>query len=466
MGRAHELPDGLRAEVARIQGVAREHGLDFFEIVFEMLDARDVNALAAYGGFPVRYPSWRFGMDYERLEKGQRYGLSKIYELVINNDPAYAYLVRTNSDMEQKLVIAHVCGHADFFKHNVWFQPTERKMLDRMADHATRVREAIDRLGQDKVEMFLDRALALDNLVDPFLPLREHMQNRRGDDARSGPIERARRSLDAVMGGRGSAAAPGARAAAHSGPPTYDVLGFLLERCELEPWQREILRLVREEAYYFLPQRMTKVMNEGWASLWHSRILTGGVLAPSEVVDFADCHSGATAAAPGQLNPYKLGIELWRHAEERGLDLFRLRRVHNDASFLDELADEEFAQKSSLFVFGRNSRTGRTEVLERDWKTVKEKLLQEFSWAGLPRIELVDDDHEGRGELALQHHHDGRDLELAAAGETLKTLAQLWRKPVHLYTLEEGAARHLSSDGKEVRLSEPAAANPAHKETA
>jgi stage V sporulation protein R len=183
------------------------------------------------------------------------------------------------------------------------------------------------------------------------------------------------------------------------------------------------------------------------------------------VVDFADCHSGATAAAPGQLNPYKLGIELWRHAAERGLDLFRLRRIHNDASFLDELADEEFAAKSSLFVYGRNSRTGRTEVLERDWKTVKEKLLQEFSWAGLPRIELVDDDHEGRGELVLEHHHDGRDLELAAAGETLKTLAQLWKKPAHLFTLEEGAARHLTSDGKEVRLSEPPVTSP-HKETA
>jgi stage V sporulation protein R len=371
--------------------------------------------------------------------------------------------------MEQKLVIAHVCGHADFFRNNVWFQPTERKMLDRMADHATRVREAIDRLGQDTVEVFLDRALALDNLIDPFLPLREHMQNRRGEDARSGPVERARRSLDAVMQGGAlrQPAAPPERpqARAQARLPTHDVLGFVLERCELEPWQREIVQLVREEAYYFLPQRMTKVMNEGWASLWHSRILTGGVLSPSEVVDFADCHSGATAAAPGQLNPYKLGIELWRHAAERGEDLFRLRRVHNDSSFLDELADEEFAEKSSLFVYGKNSRTGRTEVLERDWKAVKEKLLQEFSWAGLPRIELVADDHEGRGELVLQHHHDGRDLELAAAGETLKTLAQLWKKPVHLYTLEEGASRHLSSDGKEVRLSEPPATG-AGRETA
>src|SRR5436190_23354307 len=114
-------------------------------------------------------------MDYERLDKGHQWGLSKIYELVINNDPTYAYLVRTNSDMEQKLVMAHVLGHADFFKHNVWFQPTDRRMLDRMADHGTRVRRAIDLHGQDAVESFLDSALVLDNLLDPFLPLREHM---------------------------------------------------------------------------------------------------------------------------------------------------------------------------------------------------------------------------------------------------------------------------------------------------
>ena len=141
-----------------IESAARDAGLDFFEVVFEMLDAKDVNAVAAYGGFPVRYPSWRFGMEYERLQKGYTYGLSKIYELVINNDPTYAYLVRSNSLMEQKLVMAHVFGHADFFKHNVWFSPTES--ADGRRDGArtpTRVRELRrpPRPG-DAVERFLD----------------------------------------------------------------------------------------------------------------------------------------------------------------------------------------------------------------------------------------------------------------------------------------------------------------------
>ncbi len=439
-----ELPPQLRHEVVRIERIARGLGLDFGAVVFEMVDARDVNALAAYGGFPVRYPSWRFGMDFERLDKGYQYGLSRIYELVINTEPAYAWLVRTNSDMEQKLVMAHVLGHADFFRHNVWFQPTDRRMLDRMADHGTRVRRAIDLHGQDAVEAFLDAALVLDNLLDPFLPLREHMKVRAA----------AGREAPSVTGATFEAVRERALTSTSGTPPTFDVLGFLAERAPITEWQRELLRIVRAEAYYFLPQRMTKIMNEGWASFWHSRILTGGVLDASEVVDFADCHSGATASSPGNLNPYKLGIEMFRTAEERGLDLFRLRRVHNDASFVDEIVDEDFVARNALFLFGKNGRTGRTEVVDRDARAVKERLLQDLSWGGLPQIELVDDDHGGRGELVLRHHHDGRDLQLAHAAETLKSLSKLWGTSVHIETREEAAVRWISSDGREIRTGE------------
>jgi stage V sporulation protein R len=220
---------------------------------------------------------------------------------------------------------------------------------------------------------------------------------------------------------------------------------------------------VRAEAYYFAPQRTTRIMNEGWASFWHSRILTGGVLDASELVDFADCHSGATAASPGQLNPYKLGIDLYRSAEARGMDLYKLRRVHNDASFIDELVDEEFAARNQLFVYGRNGRTGRTEVLERSFREVKEKLLQELAWGGQPQIELVDDDHDGKGELELVHRHDGRDLQLASAAETLKGIAELWGAPVHLSTMEEGQPRVLTSDGTQVKSSDGPPSEPARK---
>src|SRR3954464_12671663 len=142
------------AEIQRqMEGHARSYGLDFFPTIFELVDCDQLNAVAAYGGFPTRYPHWRFGMEYEQLSKGYHYGLQKIYELVINNNPCYAYLMRSNGLVDQKLVMAHVYGHCDFFKNNYWFSQTNRKMMDEMANHGNRVRRYMDRFGVEEVEI-------------------------------------------------------------------------------------------------------------------------------------------------------------------------------------------------------------------------------------------------------------------------------------------------------------------------
>ena len=147
----------LSPELARlnqeIEVHAREYGLDFYETFFEVLDFEEMNMVAAYGGFPNRYPHWKFGMEYERLNKSYAYGLHKIYEMVINNDPCYAYLLEDNHLVDQKIVMAHVYGHCDFFKNNIWFSKTNRKMMDTMANHATKVRKYIDKYGEDMPEV-------------------------------------------------------------------------------------------------------------------------------------------------------------------------------------------------------------------------------------------------------------------------------------------------------------------------
>ncbi len=441
----------LLAHAQRTEEAARSVGLDFFEVLFEPLDARDVNAVAAWGGFPQRYASWRFGMEFERLHKSYSYGLSKIYELVINNDPTIAYLVRSNSFMEQKLVMAHVFGHADFFRHNVWFAPTERHMVDAMERHAESMQRIMDSEGQDVVERFTDAVLCLDTLIDPYLPQRERLRVRPPEGVGSSLVERARRSFESVLDGAPRNGGSETRVDA-ADPPTYDILGFVLENAPLEDWQREVVRIVRDEAYYFLPQRMTKIMNEGWATYWHSKLLTSGLLDPSEIVDFADCHAGATATGPGQLNPYKLGLDLFRHADRRGMDLFALRRVHNDVSFLDEVMDEDFAATSQLFLVQQDGRQAKAQVGSREWRSVKSKLLENLAWCGCPRVELIGADEGGKGELLLQHHHDGRDLEISESGELLRHLATLWGAPVHLLTQEEGQGRRITVESGKVRV--------------
>src|SRR3989440_4201571 len=161
-----KLPRHLRTLKEEIEGYARGYGLDFYETIFEVIDADDLNEIAAYGGFPTRYPHWSFGMQYEELRKGYDYGLSKIYEMVINNDPCYAYLMRSNPDVDQKLVMAHVFGHNDFFKNNAYFAHTNRKMMDEMANHGARIRRYAEKFGEDEVENFLDRCMSIDDLID------------------------------------------------------------------------------------------------------------------------------------------------------------------------------------------------------------------------------------------------------------------------------------------------------------
>src|SRR5262245_23020365 len=184
---------------AEMEGHARDYGLDFFKTVFEVLDYDEISMVAAYGGFPIRYPHWRFGAQYEELTKSYSYGLSKIYEMVINNDPCYAYLLACNPMLDQKLVIAHVYGHCDFFKNNAWFSQTNRKMLDQMANHAARVSRYIDRFGYEMVEEFIEACLSIEDLIDPYLP---HI--RRREDAPH-PVTSAlmpeSESAEAEMGG-------------------------------------------------------------------------------------------------------------------------------------------------------------------------------------------------------------------------------------------------------------------------
>ncbi|MGZ3741007.1 MAG: SpoVR family protein, partial [Bdellovibrionota bacterium] len=318
------LPPELRELQAKVKAHVIAAGLDCFEVIFEMLDYDQVNQVAAGGGFPARYPHWRFGMSYDQLSKGYEWGMQKIYEMVINTDPCYAYLLNSNPYIDQKLVMAHVYGHCDFFKNNYWFSKTNRKMLDQMANHASRVRRYMDEHGEDVVESFLDRCLSIEDLIDPYLPFQERRQEQPEDKPKAtldiGKFTAPRSYLDTFMNPkavldkqRKEAEAKAKESKGHFPvEPERDILKFLLENAPLEDWQADCLSIVREESYYFVPQRMTKIMNEGWASYWHSKLLTEKLLEPSEFIDFADRHAGVMATQPGGMNPYKLGIELFR----------------------------------------------------------------------------------------------------------------------------------------------------------
>src|SRR5262249_45424589 len=206
------------------------------------------------------------------------YGLQKIYEMVINNNPAYAYLLEGNSIVDQKTVMAHVFGHVDFFKNNYFFSKTNRRMIDGMANHATRVRKHIERHGIEKVEAFIDVCLTLDNLIDPQSPYivrrsRPISDYKRDDETREVPRLRAKSYMDKFINPpsfielqKKKMDTEREKVKKFPEHPERDVLLFLVEHAPLENWERDILEIIREEAYYFAPQGMTKIMNEGWAT--------------------------------------------------------------------------------------------------------------------------------------------------------------------------------------------------------
>lgn len=260
--------------------------------------------------------------------------------------------------------------------------------------------------------------------------------------------------------------------------PERDVLLFLINNAPLQKWQVDILSIIREEAYYFAPQGQTKIMNEGWATYWHSKIMTEKCLTDAEVIDYADHHSGTLLSGNGRLNPYKLGVELFRDIEDRwnkgkfgkeyeecddwqerknwnkalGLGqqkIFEVRKLYNDLMFIDAFLTPEFCREHNLFVFGYNDRNDTYEITERDFQKVKQKLLFSLTNFGQPLIYVTNANYLNRGELYLTHQHEGVDLKLDEAQDTLSNLYQIWSRPVHLETVVDDVKTLLSFDGQE-----------------
>lgn len=489
------LPYKLEKIKEEIKRNAIGYDLDFFETIFEVLSYEDMNQVASYGGFPTRYPHWSFGMEYDSISKGYAYGLSKIYEMVINNDPCYAYLLECNNLVANKTVIAHVYGHCDFFKNNFWFSKTNRKMIDEMANHGSKIASYMEKYGIEEVEGFIDTCLSIDNLIDankPFIPqkreniktkeeiIEERIKKLRSKDYMNSYInpaefmeEQKRKILSEIESESGK----------FPQSPTRDVLGFLLGYAPLSNWQQDIISIIREESLYYSPQGRTKIMNEGWATFWHSKIMTEKALHPSELIDYADQHSGTLSGGRGSLNPYKLGVELFRSIKERwdrgqfgkeyddcddiverknwdkklGLGtkkIFEVRKLHNDVTFIDEFLTEDFVREQGLFTYDYNPKSRMYEISSRDFKMIKQKLLFALTNFGNPIITVLDANYGNRGELYLNHIHEGVDVQLSYAEEAMKCIYKLWTRPVHFETIYGEKGLIITFDGNEFKKKE------------
>jgi stage V sporulation protein R len=459
MATSYDLKD-LEAWDVRIRDKVEEFGLTCYPQEFEICDHNQMLGYMAYSGMPSHYPHWSYGKAYEKLKTLYDYGVSGLpYEMVINSDPALAYLMRDNSLLLQILTIAHVYGHNDFFRNNFTFRTTRPEYtLSMFKAHGNRIRSYIEdpSIGLEKVESVLDAAHAVSLQCRRNLAVRKPTE----EEARQQLLDAAQPPPDPFQNIH--------RPREYAPPdlrkvpvvPDEDLLLFIRDHNPyLTMWEHDLLTIVHEEAQYFIPQIETKIMNEGWATYWHKRILDALHLPQDLQLEFIVRHNQVVRPFPGGLNPYHVGLRTWEDIRRRFDDptpeeatdlgpthptgtqkLFEVREADRDASFLRRHLTEGLLRDLHLYEYEvKGEDVVISHVADTDgWRQVKETLLQNIGMGTIPVIRVEDSDFGQNRTLYLVHAHDGRDLQLEYCEKTLAYVHRLWQRDVALETVVGG----------------------------
>ncbi|EAR22857.1 SpoVR family protein [Nitrococcus mobilis] len=444
------MAEKLEDLIPKVETLANDLGLEYYPVEFELVPPSFMMEVAVYG-LPVRMPHWSFGVRWIYQMVQHRMGHSRIFEVVFPGNPNRAYLVNTNSLEENILVVAHVLGHADFSHNNLTFVRSQEqvgyRIVEQAAAHARRIAEVIEEIGEQRVEQVLDVALALEPHIDTNLPL--NRSKYRPLDKRTEPEPEGFRGRYQQLPGEAQPERKtrGAPEPLHIPPhPERDLLWFIATHApEMEDWERDIFLAVRKEAYYFQPVFNCQIMNEGWASYWHSRLLREADFLSGQIyVDSMKTHSDVVRPYAGehqvalQVNPYHLGYSLWEHLlENGGLEAAReIRREEDDFGFIRNYFTAELADEMGLFVYSAK-KNGEIRVTSSNIHELHEAILQPKFNFGAPRV--VVDELKSDGTLILRHEHenDGRGLDLERARHVLEYIDRIWRRPVKLYTIDE-----------------------------
>lgn len=497
----HEAEDRELGEaLSHIWDIAQEFHLDPYPTHFEVVPAKNLNELAAYT-IPNRYSHWTFGRAYRQLKTNYDYGLSKIYELVINSNPSQAFLLENNPTIENKFVMAHVLGHTDFFKNNYQFAPTREDQPEVAKHNADRLSEYERRIGHLAVEQTLDATLAIEDHVDPHKPYRpgrdEELRQWHGQAARkrqSGP-KKFNEFDDLFDAPKPAEEAPASAEIKMPPEPDRDVLGFIRNHAPyLAEWQRDVIDVVRSDSIYFYPQRRTKIMNEGWAAYWHKRIMREmgdrDLISDGDNETWWKLHSGVVAPNPKQLNPYHFGMTMFEYLEDYyngnlseeeqawlrkenievppryegplkdspAIPKLREAMMQNDdQSFVRNHFNKVVADRMNMFVYETHEhRDGSTYdvVKESGWQDIRGMLDESMTNCGNPYITVADGDYQRASQLYLRHEYEGNTLDPDYIQKTLPYIYQLWQRPVHMETVLEDKKVLYSYDGKEVTTNE------------
>ncbi|WP_164214757.1 SpoVR family protein [Virgibacillus sp. YIM 98842] len=457
----------LYRAIDEITEIASGLGLDFYPMRYEICPADIIYTFGAYG-MPTRFSHWSFGKQFHKMKLQYDLGLSQIYELVINSDPCYAFLLDTNSLIQNKLIVAHVLAHCDFFKNNVRFSNTRRDMVESMTATAERISYYEMIHGKKEVESFLDAVLAIQEHIDPSI-VRPKLPSYDIEAEEEEPTSQAKGPYDDLWDLDEKPPEPRRTKKRKKFPPKpeKDLLLFIEEYSrELENWQRDIITMMREEMQYFWPQLETKIMNEGWATYWHQRILREMDLTSEETIEYATLNAGVIQPSKQQMNPYYLGLKMFEDIEKRynnptekmkelGIrpgsgrkKMFEVREIESDISFIRNYLTKEFVQKEDMYLFERKGST--YQITDKEFENVRDELVSMRINGGFPYITVENGDYLRNGELYLVHSYEGTELDINYLEHVLPYIYQLWGRNVYMETYVDEKKVVYSYDGKKV----------------
>lgn len=392
-------------------------------------------------------------------------GLSKIYELVINSDPCYAFLLDSNTLIQNKLIVAHVLAHCDFFKNNIRFSNTRKDMVESMSATAERIAHYEHQFGKEAVENFLDAVLAIQEHVDPSLMTPKQVKN---DERNESPVNKKMEYEDLWNLEFTPKPEKPTNKLRFPASPEKDILSFIEEHSrELEPWQRDVLTMMREEMLYFWPQLETKIMNEGWASYWHARIIREMDLTSDEAVEFAKLNAGVVQPSRTSINPYYLGLKMFEDIERRydnptkemeraqgvkkgsGREkIFEVREIESDTSFLRNYLTKELVHEEDMYLFQKQG--SDYKIVDKGWEEVRDQLTQSRVNGGFPYLVVTDGDYLKNGELYISHQFEGTELDVSYVEKVVPYIYQLWGRAVHLETMVNDKKIAFIYDGNKI----------------
>ena len=442
------MTDDWRTQISQIEALARSVGLKYHPVEFEVVPESFMTEIAIYG-LPVRMPHWSFGVRYIYQLIQHRMGLSRLFEVVFPGNPGRAYLAKSNSAAENVLVTAHVLGHADFSANNMLFRRSQEQVgehiVEQAAAHARQIGMAIEEHGLERVESVLDAALSLEQHIDVDQALRRERYPEIVPDR--APLASDAFSLRFAALGPDTARPQTGGPAKRSPIPPHpekDLLWFIAHYApEMEPWERDIFLAVREESFYFYPVFACQIMNEGWASYWHARLLREADFLPqSAYVDAIKCHSDVvrpTASGDSvalSTNPYHLGFSIWEKiVEQHGLEHARkIMCEDDDFAFIRNHLTQELASELQLFRF-KGPANGTLTVQESELSALHDALLAPKYGFGAPTVSASRVHVDGKLELLHDHVTDGRGLDPDRGRKVLEYIARVWRRPVTVTTV-------------------------------